>query len=131
MRISAIRTLGSFLAVGGMGALSYVLLATILTHAGLPAWLASGSSYAVVTPITYIGQQRFTFRAATTHRVAFPRYLAIQLVGFSLAWIIPLALAPAVDPTAAFVLVAVSVAGLSFFMMKHWAFADRSLEREE
>jgi putative flippase GtrA len=131
MRISAIRTPGSFLVVGGMGAAAYVLLATVLTHAALPAWLASGLSYAIATPITYLGQQRFTFRAATTHRVAFPRYLAIQLVGFSLAWIVPLAVAPAVHPTAAFVVVAVSAATVSYFMMKHWAFADRNLERVE
>jgi len=131
VRIGAIRSVGWFLVVGGSGALAYILLATMLTLAALPAWLASGVSYAVVTPITYLGQQRFTFRAMTTHRVAFPRYLAIQLVGFSLAWIVPLAIAPAVNPIAAFMVVAVSAATLSYFMMKFWAFADQNLERVE
>lgn len=129
MRISTIRTLFSFLAVGSSGVLAYILLATMLTHAALPAWLASGLSYAVLMPIVYIGQQRLTFRAATAHRVAFPRYLAIQLFGLSLAWIIPLAVAPAIPAPAAFAIVAVSAAAMSYFLMKYWAFADHSTRR--
>jgi putative flippase GtrA len=120
------RTIVSFLGVGSLGALTYVLLASVLTSAGLSRSVASGLCYAALIPIVYLGHQIFTFRASIIHRVAFPRYVAIQAVGLILSVALPLMVDPAVPAFAVYAVVCVAVAVLSFLLMKFWVFVDRN-----
>jgi len=64
-----------------------------------------------------------TFRSPAWHRVAFPKYLALQVMGNAAGYFISEHLVRAGTPLwAAFGTVAVMVAGTNFLAMKYWAF---------
>lgn len=124
-----LRTIVTFLGVGSLGALTYVVLASALTAAGLTRWLASGLCYAVLIPVVYLGHQTLTFRSDVAHRIAFPRYLTVQAAGLLLSVALPLLVSPVVPATIVFLIVCVAVAMVSFVLMKLWVFVDRNHER--
>jgi putative flippase GtrA len=117
----------AFLFVGGSGALAFVVLSTILVEAswGPPKWLVSTLCYAVLIVPVYLLHRRFTFRSDAPHRQALPRYAGVQLMSLLLASIfsyivysllgLPTPLAP--------VIVTGLTSGVSFTVLKFWAFA--------
>jgi len=124
-RFTSIRTLASFVVVGGLGALAYVLISTLLAGMGVTPWLASGMSYLVLIPVIYVFQRNLTFRSDRTHGTAFPRYLASQAVGFALAVTLPLLVKEAgMQPVVAFSIVALAVAATNFVLLRLWAFGS-------
>jgi putative flippase GtrA len=112
-----------YLGVGGTGAAAYVAIASILSQVGVVLWLAGAISYAVLTPIMYIGHYRFSFGTDASHRSAFPRYLALQALGFTMAWYLPLLFGGLMPAPIIFTLVSAIVAAMNFFLMKFWTFA--------
>jgi putative flippase GtrA len=116
-----------FLAIGGLSALGYVLLAGALVPRlpMVPAPLVSFCCYSLFVLPAYFGHRRFSFRSDAPHRRALPRYVATQGLGLTLA--------------AAFSFLAYHVAGLggfaasgavivltsavNFAVLKLWAFA--------
>ena len=113
----------SYLAIGGAAATVYILVCVLLTEFGLPPGLASISGYLLVIPPAYFGQKIMTFRSPAWHRIALPRYLALQVAGNIAGYFTSEHLVRAGAPLwAAFGTVAVLVAGTNFLAMKYWAF---------
>lgn len=129
-RPSLASELAAFLIVGGALALCFIILSTVLIEfrTGVPAWVVSAACYAALIVPAYVGHRRFSFRSALAHRVAFPRYVAVQLSAVALAALFSfvcysvLGMATAV---AAFI-VAGLTAGVNFFVLKLWAFATHA-----
>ncbi|SEO23882.1 Putative flippase GtrA (transmembrane translocase of bactoprenol-linked glucose) [Pseudorhodobacter antarcticus] len=132
MILGNIRTILFYFGVGGFSAAVYVVLATLLTKAGMTAWIASAICYLLITPFAYLGQHRWTFASKSEHMIAFPRYLALQALGLSLASLLPLLLVDqGIQPTLIFATVAVTVAALNFVLMKIWVFVNSKENQEE
>src|SRR6185295_9560687 len=113
----------SYLAIGGASALAYILVGIMLTGFGLSPGLASVAGYLLVIFPAYFGQKILTFRSSAWHRIAFPKYLALQVAGNIAGYFISEYLVRAGLPTwIAFGTVAVIVAGMNFFAMKYWTF---------
>ena len=79
--------------VGVSCAALYTALAWSLTVlAGAPAVTGSVAAYAISGVFSYLGQKLFTFRSDAPHAEAAPRFLAVFLVGISVAALAPLLL---------------------------------------
>lgn len=113
----------SFVAIGGFGAGSYVILSYLVTCAGLQPWLASFLVYIGLVPIVYLLQRNFAFRSSVPHGSSFPKYLAIQTLGIVLSGILPYVLIrlsiPAVD---SFFAVVVFITTVNYALQRRWAF---------
>ncbi|QQR39826.1 GtrA family protein [Devosia rhizoryzae] len=119
-------SLVSFIAIGGGGALAFVLSSSLLI-ALLPwvdAWLVSSWCYAgFILPI-YLLHRRFSFRSEAAHRDALPRYFAVQVLALVLAslfgqlfhGVLGLPSLPAA------LLIVGLTSGLNFVILKLWAF---------
>jgi putative flippase GtrA len=123
-QIRHLRTLLSFVSVGGSSATAYIIASTILTHLGVSPWLASVGCYAALIPAAYFGQRWFTFQATTPHASSFPRYVIVQLIGLALAAILPRAFADTVkeNPLTIFIAIALLIAATNFVLLRWWAF---------
>lgn len=119
-----LRMLLSFVSVGGSSAAAYVIASTVLTHMGVRPWLASTLCYATLIPAAYLGQRLLTFQATASHMSSFPRYVAVQLIGFGLAAILPRAFADVAkdDPLTIFLAIAFFIAATNFVLLRWWAF---------
>jgi putative flippase GtrA len=117
----------AFLMVGGTGALAFVVLSTIFVEAswGPPKWLVSTLCYAVLIVPVYLLHRRFTFRSDAPHRQALPRYAGVQLMSLLLASMFSyIAYSVFGLPTPwAPVIVTGLTSGVSFIVLKFWAFA--------
>lgn len=114
-----------FLAVGGLGAVAYVLFSYLLTLAGTRPWIASVVVYSCLIPIVYVAHRRFVFESERAHTTAFPRYVAIQLLSLSLSVVVPWAFeAYGIHPVIAFLSVAIGAALTSYVLQSRWAFAQ-------
>lgn len=117
-----------FLAVGGLGTVSYTAVSTffaLVVH--LSGALSSMLAYGVCVPPTYLAQHSVTFRAQTPHSRSFVRYVLMQ---------IPLLISAAVwahllvdrwhwHAALSFLLIGPAHAVLSFIIQKAWAFAHK------
>lgn len=113
----------SYLAIGGTTAMAYIFVCVLLVNFGFSPGVASIAGYLLVIPPAYFGQKIMTFRSSAWHRVAFPKYLALQILGNIAGYFLSEHLARAGAPLwAAFGTVAVMVAGTNFLAMKYWAF---------
>jgi putative flippase GtrA len=75
-----------FIAVGGTAALAFILICTLLSDVfGARPAVASLIGYGVAIPPVYWAQKAITFRSRAFHRVAFPKYLTVQVIGNVLA----------------------------------------------
>jgi putative flippase GtrA len=109
--------------VGGSTALVYIFVCVLLTRLGMPAGLASVAGYLLVIPPAYFGQKILTFRSSAWHRIAVPKYLALQLVGSIAGYFLSNRLARAGLPDwAVFGAVAIMVAVTNFLALKYWTF---------
>ena len=127
LRSPVLGQLLSFVAIGGVAAVSFVGLSTaaVSLASGLPAWLVSALCYAAFIVPVYLLHRRFSFRSEASHARALPRYVAVQLCGLALAtgfsW---LAYGVAGLPTAiAAMLVIGLTSGVNFVILRLWAFS--------
>ncbi len=117
-----------FLLVGGIAALCFVGLSTLMVglRSGLPDWLTSALCYAVMIVPVYLAQRRFAFRSGAPHRLALPRYVTVQVAGLALAAVLSFICYEVLgmpSPVAAS-LVIVFTSGASFVLLRLWAFAE-------
>jgi putative flippase GtrA len=121
------RDLAAFLVVGGSGAVAFVLLSSLMIelNTGLPDWLVSALCWAGLIVPVYLGHRFVSFRSDAPHTQALPRYVAVQVLGLTLAalfsWIAYSVLG--LPSLVGAVLVAGLTAGLNFVILRAWAFA--------
>jgi len=122
--MSIARSLTSYVGIGAGGALSYVLLSSLLSYLAVAPWLASFASYVMLIPVVYDVQRRVAFQSDAPHRSAFPKYLSTQLLGITLSAVLPPFLSDHgnLPPPVGFVGVAAVIAVTSFFLLQFWAF---------
>jgi putative flippase GtrA len=122
-------TLIPFILVGGSGVLGYAALSTLLLAlpTGWPDWFSGGLAYALMILPVYLAHRRFSFRSDAPHRVALPRYVAVQGMAIALAAALShIAYDLLHLPSAAGSLaVSVLTAGFTFVVLRLWAFAAR------
>lgn len=129
-RPSAGASLLAFLIVGGLATGCFMALSTAMIGlgTGVPDWLMSAACYAAMIVPAYLGHRAHSFRSSSPHRVAFPRYVAVQISAVCLAALFSLVCYGAFrfpTPVAAF-LVAGLTAGVNFVVLRAWAFAARA-----
>lgn len=126
-RRSLLAEIGSFLVVGGAAAVGFVALSMLATglHTGLPDWIVSVICYALFIIPVYLLHRRFSFSSQTPHRVALPRYVAVQLSALALAALFSFACyrLASLHAGIAAALVIVLTSGMNFLVLRLWAFA--------
>lgn len=117
----------SFIIVGGLAALGFVGLSAVMIdlRTGLPDWAVSALCYAIFIVPAYLAHRRISFRSSAPHRIALPRYAAVQLSALALASLFSyvsygVLLLPG---PAASVLVVGLTSGVNFLVLRLWAFA--------
>jgi putative flippase GtrA len=116
-----------YLLVGGSTALIYVLVCMTLSHFGVSPGLSSVAGYLLVILPAYFGQKELTFRSSTWHRVALPKYLALQAAGNIAGYFLSNYLAESGSPRlVVFCAVAVMIAATNFAILKYWTFRARA-----
>ncbi len=74
-----------FAAVGASATLVHVSTAIVLNNLlDVPPLRANIGAFIVAFAVSYSGNWIWTFAAASLHRLAFPRFLALALTGFAL-----------------------------------------------
>jgi putative flippase GtrA len=117
-----------FTIIGAAAALDHYLVALIAKHIGQfsPAW-ANVTGFCCAFPVSYFGHRYLTFPDQTkTHLQAFPRFLAVALLGFFanqslLLLILQFTIAPF---WLALAVVMIIVAVSTYLLSRHWAFAN-------
>jgi putative flippase GtrA len=126
-RPSVATELVSFLLVGGLAALSFAALSTVLIEqrTGLPDWVMSALCYAAFIVPVYFAHRRISFRSTTPHGVALPRYIAVQVSALTLASAFSYLCYSVLGlpSIAASVLVIGLTSGVNFLVLRLWAFA--------
>jgi putative flippase GtrA len=121
-RVSLVRRLLTFGAVGLGATIGYIAVSTVLVGMGYRPWIVSPLVYAALIPVAYMGQRTLTFRSKTNHTSSLPRYLVIQGVGLVLAALIPAVVSEIVSPAGSFVVVSGIVAATNYILLARWAF---------
>lgn len=126
-QLGDLRDFAAFLLVGGSGAVGFIMLSTLLIElkTGAPEWLMSGLAWALMILPVYLGHRAISFRSEAPHTQALPRYVAVQIMGVTLAAVFSYVAhgilgAPTMIGA---VLVAGLTAGVNFAILKLWAFA--------
>jgi putative flippase GtrA len=115
-----------FIAVGGAAAVAYILICTFFTEVlGARTAVASLIGYGIAVPPAYWAQRTITFRSRAFHRVAFPKYLTVQLVGSVVAVVLGEMLVGRIGfpSLIGFSIVALVVGLTNFFALRYWTFA--------
>jgi putative flippase GtrA len=115
-----------FIAVGGTATVAYILICTFFTEfLGARAAVASLMGYGIAVPPAYWAQRAITFRPRAFHRVAFPKYLTVQLVGSVVAAVLGEILVDRIGFPSLFCfsIVALVVGLANFFTLRYWTFA--------
>lgn len=122
-----LRDLAWFVVVGTLGAGLYVAFAAALHRLGLATMPASALGYGLCIPVVYLAQRSLAFRSDAAHRTAFPRYVAVQMLGLSLAAGLPALFERglALPSWAVFAGVAAATPACSFLLLRFWAFRRR------
>ena len=119
----------SFVAVGGLAALCFAGLSTVLIElrTGLPDWVMSALCYAAFIMPVYFAHRRVSFRSRTPHGIALPRYAAVQLMALTVAAMLSFVFYDLLgaQPLVAALLVIGLTSGFSFAALRIWAFAVR------
>jgi putative flippase GtrA len=117
-----------FIAVGGTATVAYILICTFFTEIlGARAAVASLMGYGIAVPPAYWAQRAITFRSRAFHRVAFPKYLTVQLVGSFVAVVLGEILVGRIGfpSLICFSMVALVVGLTNFLALKYWTFAPQ------
>ncbi|MEP1649727.1 MAG: GtrA family protein [Paracoccaceae bacterium] len=126
--IETLNRLLRFALVGGAATLLYGGLSLILLYGlGMAAMTAHLMSYALVIPLSFLGQKRITFDFKGNQGKAFLRFVVTSLLGLSLStaavWAIKTAgYLPLYGTIAAMLVVPV----ISYLMMAFWVFLERT-----
>ena len=121
----------SFLAIGGAGALGFLLLSNVMMvlPTGLDKWVVNSLCYgAFIVPI-YLLHRRYSFQSDAPHVEALPRYLAVQASALLLATLFGFVLYRvfAMPTPTASALVIVLTSGVNYLVLRGWAFARHQL----
>jgi putative flippase GtrA len=117
----------SFLVIGGLAAVSFVVLSSLMVGAlpGVPSWIVGAGCYALFILPVYLLHRRFSFRSGAAHRRAVPRYVGVQLSGLVLAAIFSFICYRLIGmPTVVASLLVIGLtSGVNFVVLRLWAFA--------
>lgn len=117
----------TFLAIGGAGAFSFVLLASamIWLDTGFADWIVNTVCYGVLILPVYLLHRRYSFRSDASHRQALPRYVAVQGMALVLAALFSYLIhgAMTVPTLVASIMVITLTSGVNFMVLRGWAFA--------
>lgn len=122
------RSLLWFGAVGvTAAAVHFSVVLLLVSQLRVPALTANVAGFVVAFCVSFIGHQRLTFAArAASARQSLPRFAAVALLGFvSNELLYALLLALGMEYRLALGLVLVAVAGMTWLLSRHWAFADQ------
>lgn len=126
-RASILGELFSFVAIGGLAALGFIALSTLMIglRTGVPDWLVSACCYALFVGPVYLAHKYISFHSDAPHRQALPRYVVVQVCGIGFASLFSfLAYGVLGLPTlTAAVLVIGLTSGVNFAVVRVWAFA--------
>jgi putative flippase GtrA len=117
----------SFAGIGAGAALAFIALSSglVALDTSVPDWGVSALCYAAFVVPVYLLHRRFSFRSNAAHRVALPRYVAVQATAVVLATLFSwLAYGVFSLPSlVASMLVIALTSGLNFVVLRAWAFA--------
>lgn len=117
-----------FLVVGGSAAaVHFGVVLLLVSQRQVPALVANVAGFLIAFCVSFVGHRRLTFadRAARV-RQSLPRFAAVAALGFvSNELLYALLLALGFDYRLSLVAVLVTVAGMTWLLSRHWAFAAR------
>lgn len=117
----------SFLVIGGLAALGFVVLSSVMVSlvTAVPNWIVSTGCYGLFVVPVYLAHRRFSFGSRVEHRRALPRYVGVQLSGLALASLFSFVCYRAFGMPAplASLLVIGLTSGVNFVVLRLWAFA--------
>lgn len=117
----------SFIIVGGLGALGFVGLSSLMIGLRTPApsWIVSACCYALMILPVYLAHRRFSFQSDAPHTHALPRYVGVQLCGIALASLFSFVCYGVLGmPTMFAALLVIGLtSGVNFVVLRLWAFA--------
>ena len=116
-------------AVGGAAATLTHIVTALALHGGAklsPLW-ANFVAFCAAVLISYFGHRGWTFAVEGRHGVRFPKFVSVALAGLAVNQAIVYALVEVIGwpYRLALVAVVVIVPGLSFLLIRHWAFSAR------
>lgn len=112
-----------YMAVGGFGAVSYVVFSYIITNSGVRPWVSSFMVYCCLIPIIYLMQKIFVFRSHDSHRSAFPKYLFVQSLALFLSAALPFTFELlGIKPEMSFIVVVLFITIVNYVLQSRWAF---------
>jgi len=117
-----------FLCVGCAAAGIYIVLGTgLVERLYWPPGFASCVAYGISIPVAYLAQKAFTFSSQSSHRVAFPRYIALQIASLVLASVFAEVTSQAgqAPPVFSFLFAAVVAVIFNYLVMSRWVFVRR------
>jgi putative flippase GtrA len=120
--------LTTYLLIGGLGAVAYVIIGTFLTDGvGLAASVSSLVAYAVLIPILYLLQRVVTFRPERVLGRMFWRYVAVQVAALlaSSAVVGILVSVFGIAALPAFTATALVIGVASYLVHRTWTFSTR------
>lgn len=123
------RSISWFTIIGAAAALDHYVVALIANHVMhlSPAW-ANVTGFCCAFPVSYFGHRHLTFPDQTkTHLQAFPRFMAVALLGFFanqslLLFILQFTIVPF---WLALAIVMIIVAVCTYLLSRHWAFTSQ------
>lgn len=120
-----------YVAVGGFGALSYVIFSYIITNLGVRPWVSSLIVYCCLIPIIYLMQKFFVFRSQDSHRATFPKYLFVQFLALFLSAALPFGFELfGVKPEISFIVVVFFITMINYVLHSRWAFKKKPPEED-
>ena len=116
-----------FVLVGAGATLLLFVLAFLFRRAGMPAFAAGATGYAIAFVFAYAAQHGWTFGGNRPHREAFPRYLVAQSLCAALAGIVAHLCVALLQASAFWMSVAATItaAMASYLLSSRWVFAER------
>jgi len=118
----------AFIAIGGGAALAFVAVSSFMVSLGLPLadWVVSALCYGAFIGPVYLLHRRYSFNSSAPHGRALPRYVAVQLVGLTLAALFSFVAYGVVGlPSVAAALVVTGLtSAVNFFILRIWAFGE-------
>jgi len=119
------RMLFLFILIGGTAAFGYAIICTIFSLLfGLRPAVSSVLGYGIALPPAYGAQKLITFRSEAAHKIAFPKYLSVQVISNINAAILSEILTEKLGYPAlpSFVIIAGIVGITNFWALRYWAF---------
>lgn len=122
-------TLFRFLLVGGLAtSIHYAILIVLVNVGEVNEVIATTIGYSLSALFNYILNRSFTFRSEEAHGKAFPKFVAVALVGLAvngvLVWLLVVQLN--LHLIVGQVLATIGAIAWNYWANKNWAFFDRA-----